>query len=391
MTQKVGTDDAAYVAATAAGEPFIGMHYRPPGSTLRERLGQFWPFVAVPIFLTGLFFAVGNLRSLEAVFWTAIFSTIASVSFGGSLFLIYQFVTADRIVATRSGAGRFALHMASLAGSVILGTELSHFLFHNLPFLPPADSTRGDFYRMGSVIMGVVWIVEFTYGRLRLRAHEIELGEVRARRDALRAQLQALQARTDPHFLFNSLNTVASLIEEDPRLAERAIERLSGLFRYALEGSRRSEVRLAEELDAVRGYLEVEALRLGERLRFDLLIEPGLDELLIPPLLLQPVVENAVLHGVAPRVDGGRVEVSARALDGRLELRVADDGPGPGGSGHSGSGTALETLRSRLDLTFGAAASVETRRLEPRGYEVRIALPLASLRGAAPAGAEGAA
>jgi two-component system sensor histidine kinase AlgZ len=391
MIPKPGTGEARRWEESATGEPFIGRYYQAVGPSWKDRLAHFWPFVAVPIFLTVFFLAVGEYQSWAEGLWAALFNTLASLCFGGSLFLVYQFVTADWIARTRSRAGRFALHMATVAGSVVVGAETTYLLFHNVPFFPPVDTTRGDLYRVGSVIMVVLWIIEFSYGRIRQRAHEVELSEVRARRDALRAQLQALQARTDPHFLFNSLNTVASLIEEDPRLAERAIERLSGLFRYALEGSRRSEVRLAEEMEAVRGYLEVEALRLGERLRYALSVEPGLDGLLIPPLVLQPVVENAVLHGVAPRVEGGRVEVAARIADGFLVLRVADDGPGPGGSGHVGSGTALETLRGRLDLAFGPAAMVEARRLEPRGFEVRIALPLTSLRSAAPASAEGAA
>ncbi len=391
MSRRAGVADATRRELVATGEPFIGRYFRPGGSTFRECIAHFWPFVAVPIFLTVFFLAIGDYESPGEAIWSFLFNTIASTCFGLSLYLLYQFVSADAIVRTRSAALRVVLHAATLLGSVILGAESCYWIFHNVPGFPPFDTTRGDLYRVGGVIMGVLWIIEFTYGRLRLRAHEIELGEERARRDALRAQLEALQARTDPHFLFNSLNTVASLIEEDPKLAERAIERLSGLFRYALEGSRRSEVRLGDELDAVRGYLEVESLRLGERLRHDVRVDGDLADLLVPPLLLQPVVENAVLHGVASRVEGGQVEVRVAAENGSLILRVADDGPGPGGSQHTGSGSALETLRRRLELAFGGAASVEAGATTPRGYAVRIALPLAALRtaGGDVGGAEG--
>jgi two-component system sensor histidine kinase AlgZ len=261
-----------------------------------------------------------------------------------------------------------------------------------IPGLPDPDIARLDLYRVGGLVMIVVFIIEFTYSRLKTHARAVEFREERTRRNAVRAQLEALQARTDPHFLFNSLNTVASLIEEDPRLAERAIERLSGIFRYALEGSRRTEVRLAEEMEAVRGYLEVEALRLGERLRTSIRMEPSCSEYMIPPLLLQPLVENAVLHGVASRVEGGRVEVHAVRTERELVLRVSDDGPGPGSSKHKGSGTALETLRTRLELVYGEGARLIGTHGESGGYTAEIALPLSVVRTApAASGSAGAA
>jgi two-component system sensor histidine kinase AlgZ len=373
-------------------EPFLGPYGTEKHRTLWSRVTDLWGFFVVPIVLTLLFFAIGNFRSFTELLWGFGYMTLISTCFGGACWATYCFVTGRWIRRTDSSAGRLALHGLTLLSSVVIGAETAFFLIRSIPGIPDPDIERIDLYRVGGLVMLVVFAIEFMYARLRAHARTVELREERARRNAVRAQLEALQARTDPHFLFNSLNTVASLIEENPRLAERAVERLSGIFRYALEGSRRTEVRLIEEVEAVRGYLEVESLRLGDRLRTRIQLDSECEEYLIPPLLLQPLVENAVLHGVAPRVEGGTVEVSASRTDGELRLRVSDDGPGPGASPHTGSGTAIETLRSRLELAFGDGAQLMGSMPTDGGYTAEIVIPLALVRTASPAsGSKGAA
>ena len=157
----------------------------------------------------------------------------------------------------------------------------------------------------------VVTTAAVGFETLRERARRVELKAQRAQQEALRAQLEALQARTNPHFLFNSLNTVAGLIDEDPRKAEEVLERLSALFRYSLEGSRTDWVRLEQEIENVEGYLEVERVRLGDRLNSEIDVAPGVENILVPPLVLQPLVENAVLHAIAPRSAGGSLSLRA--------------------------------------------------------------------------------
>lgn len=373
-------------------EPFLDRYHAEGRRTLWGRVKSLWGFFVVPVVLTLLFFAIGNFRSLREFLWGFLLMTLISSCFGAACWGTYALGMARWIHRTRSQIGRYALHGLTLVASVILGAETAFLLLRVLPGLPDPDIARIDLYRVGGLVMVVVFTIEFTYTRLRAHARAVELREERTRRNAVRAQLEALQARTDPHFLYNSLNTVASLIEEDPRLAERAVERLSGIFRYALEGSRRTEVRLAEEVEAVRGYLEVEALRFGDRLRTHIRMDPGCSEYRIPPLLLQPLVENAVLHGVASRVEGGTVEVDARCTDRELVLRVSDDGPGPGSSQHAGSGTALETLRTRLELVYGEEARLIGRRGDGGGYTAEIVLPLSLVqRATAAGGSEGAA
>jgi two-component system sensor histidine kinase AlgZ len=213
---------------------------------------------------------------------------------------------------------------------------------------------------------------------LKARAQARDAAERRLleeQRIALRAQLEALQSRTNPHFLFNSLNTVASLIRDDPRLAEQTVERLADLLRYALQSSRVEQVPLSRELEMLGDYLEIQRARFGERLRFGIDVEPGVGEVAVPPLLLQPLVENAILHGVGGRAEGGTVQVTARRQAGRIELRVEDDGPGPAGSAHRGSGTALADLRRRIELLYGEAGVLSIRPGVEGGFCVELLLP----------------
>jgi two-component system sensor histidine kinase AlgZ len=210
---------------------------------------------------------------------------------------------------------------------------------------------------------------------LRARAAKIERAERTQRQLALEAQLQALQARTNPHFFFNSINTVACLIPEDPELAERTLERIADIVRYALETSPAREVSLARELAIVRDYLEVQTARFGARLRWSVDLAPEAAEALVPPLIVQPLVENAVLHGVGERPAGGVVEVIARRVAGAIQIDVRDDGPGPQGSTHGGTRTSVADLTTRLSLLYGGQGRLVSEH-GPRGYHVRLELPL---------------
>lgn len=188
-----------------------------------------------------------------------------------------------------------------------------------------------------------------------------------------RAQVEALQARIRPHFLFNSMNTVAALVRVDPGAAERTVEDLAELFRAALGADGRVGT-LGEELDLVDRYLAIEQLRLGERLR----IERDLDALPrampLPPLLLQPLVENAVLHGVQPRPAGGCVRLAGRVEGGAVTIEIANPLPPGGGAGTARNGHGLDSVRRRVGYHFGARAAVEVTRDDDR-FVVTLRLP----------------
>lgn len=186
------------------------------------------------------------------------------------------------------------------------------------------------------------------------------------------ARLAALNARIRPHFLFNSLNAVLSLIRARPQQAEEALEALSDLFRAAMRDPG-AMVSLADEIDLCRQYLALEALRLGERLAVDWKIGPVLMSLPIPPLMLQPLLENAVYHGIEPSPEGGVVRIAiAQKGD---ELRIAITNPTTGEAQHApGNQMALANIRERLALYYDLEARLETEAGDHR-YEVRIVLP----------------
>lgn len=208
--------------------------------------------------------------------------------------------------------------------------------------------------------------------RLQAQAAELKAQLAEARLDVLRAQL-------DPHFLFNTLNAVSALVERDPRGVRRMIARLSELLRHTLEGSA-DEIALGRELELLDRYLDIMRVRFGDRLRVAIDVPGELREALVPNLLLQPLVENAIKHAVAPREEGGHVTVRARRDGSALVLEVLDDGPGPGASDIPvGSGVGLSNSRARLAALYGTAQHLHLRqRGDAPGAVVEVSLPLRS-------------
>jgi two-component system sensor histidine kinase AlgZ len=184
--------------------------------------------------------------------------------------------------------------------------------------------------------------------------------------------VQALQARIRPHFLFNSLNTIASLIPDEPEVAERATEDLADLFRGSM---RRSDdlIRLADELELADKYLRMEQRRLGDRLRVDWQVSLLPADALVLPLTLQPLLENAVTHGIQPLEGGGEIRVYGRLEDDKVVITIANP-YGPGGHVSAGQGMALTNVRERLKLAFGATASVLTHQDAEQFFAV-LSLP----------------
>ena len=205
---------------------------------------------------------------------------------------------------------------------------------------------------------GVAW-----YFHLRNRAFSPAISE---------ARLQALQARIRPHFLFNTLNAVLSLIRKDPKRAESALEDLAELFRTVMADNRQL-IALREELSLCRQYLNLEQLRLGDRLRVDWHLDPAADEALVPPMVLQPLVENAVYHGIEPGIAPGLIEVRIERRNDRLWLQLTN--PYHEDYQHrQGNRMALANIRERLQLHFDVEASLNTRIADGR-YEIGITMP----------------
>jgi sensor histidine kinase YesM len=205
---------------------------------------------------------------------------------------------------------------------------------------------------------------------------------LRDRAEALRtqAELRALRARLNPHFLFNTLHSVGILVRRDPAAAEAAIERLGDLLRYVLNQHDEApeDARLAEELSFARDYLALEQIRLGPRLRVVEEIDEEALDCLVPTLTLQPLVENAVRHGIAPRPEGGTVRIALRRAGDRVVIRVEDDGRGAApGAALAPAGLGLRTVRQRLEVRFAGRSRLEVDTAPGAGFSVTLTLPAA--------------
>ena len=192
------------------------------------------------------------------------------------------------------------------------------------------------------------------------------------------ARLRALQFQLQPHFLFNTLHAISSLMDEDVAAARRMIARLSDLLRASLDAER-PVVPLRQELETARRYLEIEEVRFEDRLRVTWEVDPDVLDAEVPHLVLQPLLENAIRHGVSRLIDAGCLTVRARNHQGVVEVLVDDDGPGLSARGDGGpdptNGIGLSNTRARLAALYGAAASLELCALQPRGARAIVRLP----------------
>jgi len=262
-----------------------------------------------------------------------------------TIFVVIQLLTV--------GFSLFAVRFLVAPGALDAGFDAGHWMLRNL-------------------LISLIASLVFVRYLILYRQWQVQ---VRAEADA---RLDALQARIRPHFLFNTLNTIASLVRTRPDEAEQAVLDLADLLRTGLR--RDAEHTLTEELDLVRGYLRIESQRLGERLRIDWQVEDSLPlEQSVPALLLQPLVENAIVHGIAGLPEGGCLRIVARAVDGgRWCLRVENPWPGdsemPAASGTTrGHQMALDNIRQRLELAYGDRASLKIdRTADLFSAEIRI-------------------
>jgi two-component system sensor histidine kinase AlgZ len=297
---------------------------------------------------------------------------IHTVLVGATLHALFAWVVPRVVRADDGRTRRLAVYSVAVVGGVVAALSVSRPIVGRV--CTHEWRTVHELYTSLLISAGFVTAL-VTYQQMLRRVREIEQREQRAREKALAAELRGLQARTNPHFLFNALNTVAGLIGEDPRRAEDAVERLAELFRYTLDASRKREVPLGDELAAVRAYLEMETMRFEARLRWHIDVDPALERAPVPPLSIQPLVENAVLHGVEGRGEGN-VVVEAKRDAGAITVRVSDDGPGPGRSGHAGTRTSLHELGERLRLLYGERATLRVTDAEGGGCAVALRLPL---------------
>ena len=250
---------------------------------------------------------------------------------------------------------------------ISFGFSLVVIAINNQLMLDKLTSPLGDFFLVRiMLISAVIYIVILRYfyvqqqWKIHIQAHS-------------KAEIQALRARIRPHFLFNSMNTIASLIAFSPEKAEKAVVDLSDLFRASLREQNTNT--LNDELELTKSYLDIETLRLGERLNIQWDIDQNLVKTEVPALCLQPLVENAIYHGIEPLPHGGIISISVKQKNNRLELCVSN----PLGSGsmskHEGNHMAQQNIEQRINLVYGKNASFTIKETDTT-YAVILEIPL---------------
>ena len=248
-----------------------------------------------------------------------------------------------------------------------IGCLIAVFILTRMGIFPPVHFWT--YFRstlvVAIVIALIIGVTKYLYEGLKHRLevttrklHLKELEEERARKLAIEARLSSLESRIHPHFLFNTLNSISSLIQEDPKLAERLVERLAALLRFSLDSNQTSTVPLDCELKIVNDYLEIEKARFGNKLHYSIDVPAELQATEVPPLSVQTLVENSLKHVVAARREGGEVRITARLTGGRVNIEVSDNGPGFT-TGAINAGHGLDNLQARLVALFDHRAALE--------------------------------
>jgi signal transduction histidine kinase len=223
-------------------------------------------------------------------------------------------------------------------------------------------------------ILTVVLVVNY-YRRWRDR----ELASSQLEAKLAQTQLQILKMQLHPHFLFNTLNAISALIHQDVELADQMIARLGDLLRTTLDNANQQEVPFKQELGFIQPYLDIEKARLGPRLTVDLEIDPAVLDALVPNLILQPLVENAIRHGIAPRPGPGRIHIMAGRENGSLRLVVKDTGPGLRAPAEAVKGIGLANTRARLEKLYGVNQRLDLSNGPDGGLRVDITIPFQEL------------
>jgi len=261
-----------------------------------------------------------------------------------------------------------ALSMVSATAGFGLGLRLVDHLWQ-LDILRHVMNSRSSWLQFFGISL-FLSLIQWLWWRMRSRQQALQL-------KATEAQLKLLQAQIEPHFLFNTLANVQSLIDYDTPRAKQMLESFTDYLRASLQNLRRDDCTLEQELETVGSYLTLLQTRMDERLRFSIEASPEARMATLPPLLLQPLVENAIHHGLEPKIAGGTVRITASVVQGRLLIAVADDGMGldaPPRPGRRGSGLALNNVRERLKTRYDGLASLRLVPGQP-GTEALLELP----------------
>ncbi len=268
------------------------------------------------------------------------------------------------------------LQLIIIISALIIGASLGTILGTTALGMNPVSLVNEKFKLFFQIIIiGLMFgsIISYVFISLGTISQE-KMKRLDMEKSAAETELKLLQSQMEPHFLFNTLSNVMGLIERDPEQAKRMLESFTSFLRASFLTARDRTVTLAHEEGVVRNYLDVFAVRMGDRLRYRIDIPDSLRDFRIPPLLIQPLVENAVKHGLEPAREGGDIYVRARVDGNFVHISVADTGIGMNEKG-TGAGIGLENIRRRLNLVYGERGRLVVEENKPSGVKVAIEIP----------------
>ena len=336
----------------------------------------------------GLFFATQLFALDPGIPWSVALAFTLPRWYSWAVLTPAVFWVDRRVLSTRGLASRVAIHVPLGIAFTLLSIFL-RLVSRPLRGSPWPPNIAGFFIErfhwdvlIYAVIAGVSISRDYA-AQVRERerqAHELALQTADLERRLVEARLHSLRAQLQPHFLFNALNTISAFTETNPPTARRLMSQLGDLLRASLTHAAHPLVTLGQELTFLDDYLAIESARFEGRITVSVQADDNLLDVMVPSFLLQPLVENAIRHGVAPRVAGGRVEVTAARMGPRLQLRVRDDGVGlpEGWEFRRSAGIGLRNVASRLEHLYGEAGLLRVVPATPRGVEVQVDVPLAA-------------
>ena len=357
---------------------------------LRHRLMPLWISLGLWVGLVGLFAVQAAVVNSES--WSSSLSRACSFWLLWLFFLPLVMWLSLRFPLEQPKVFlQIGIHLAACA-LVIALSQVAYRTFMPLPQLTP-DASQAPAKGMGSpgmlaapyiLIYLVTMSASVAFAHYR-KSQERERRAIELEARLAQAKLQALRMQINPHFLFNTLNAISSLVHTNPRVADDMITDLSELFRVSLENSDNQEIPLSRELELLRCYLAIEQRRFGERLQIERDVDPRILDALVPTLILQPIVENAIRHGIEPQAAVGKIAVRVLRNDNRIKLSVSDNGKKPvdfslveNKSGRRGIG--LANTQARLQQLYGKEQSLSIGQGELGGWTVEITLPFRPIR-----------
>ena len=327
----------------------------------------------------------GSRFSLRAVLINTaiaiIFSEIIYYSCWG-LFTVYE-ILIDREKEEEMGEFRLFIRVGIGLMGVLTGTEIAMQLIKYILDINLMSSTKNHLYMLlfNSIIGVIISLLFFFFNRLK-RSLEIKIREVEKLKNLnLQSKLAVIQAKVNPHFLFNTLNTMLNLVHTQPDKLEKMILNLSGIYRKVLELPEDKLYALSSELDIVNSYLNIEKIRMGERLKFNIKVEnEALYSFQIPPLIVQTIVENAVIHGIASCREGGMIIIHVyneknknSATKNNVVIKISDNGKGINFDSNKGvTGFGIYSVKERLKLVYGFTSCMNIYNSENGGTEVKL-------------------